>query len=329
MSHVLSNVETSDAQYQGILARLQQMNQNPKKFVIFLIETTRIFSPEFPGFVNGRPFEAARFHFGGVLVERAQVLHRRLQFVVQKFNVVCNVLVVEFPLAQDWQLFQDFTLDHGNAMLFRDLRILDLLDQVLKKERIAILSEYSTNNSTGRGRYGLGKRILPIFIEAWLTISPTSLSLCSYSLGNRYTKLTLNTARIILVTFSLTESLSMSARIGITLNLFIFSASNGLNVSTHRQNINWYCTWKFTLPERTLKRVDIPSTETNAKRYSSMRSIICKHLATDWMYSLFCMEENQTWLIRPKYYRSHQGDAGSYYLFLLINILRSFNYILI
>ena len=45
---------------------------------------------------------------------------------------------------------------------------------------------------------------------------------------------------MILVTFSLTESLNISARIGITLNLFIFSASSGLNVSTHKQKINWY-----------------------------------------------------------------------------------------
>lgn len=112
--------------------------------------------------------------------------------------------------------------------------------------------------------------------------------------------LTLKTARMMRVTFSLAESLSMSARIGITLNLFIFSASKGLNVSTQRQKISWYWTWKFTRPERTLRRVEIPSTETNANRYSSTRNIICRHRATDWMYSLFCTGKNLNFIIGNK-----------------------------
>lgn len=52
------------------------------------------------------------------------------------------------------------------------------------------------------------------------------------------------TARIMRVTFSLAQSLRISARMGITLNLFILAASRGLKVSTHRQKINWYCTYE-------------------------------------------------------------------------------------
>lgn len=40
-------------------------------------------------------------------------------------------------------------------------------------------------------------------------------------------------------------------------------------------------TWKLTLADKILINVLIPSTETNAKRYSSTRNIICKQRATD------------------------------------------------
>lgn len=69
--------------------------------------------------------------------------------------------------------------------------------------------------------------------------------------------------------------------------LFIFSASNGLKVNTHKQKISWYCTWKLTRLCSTASRVEMPSTETKAKRYSSILSIICKQRATDCIYSLF------------------------------------------
>lgn len=70
--------------------------------------------------------------------------------------------------------------------------------------------------------------------------------------------------------------------------LFIRSASFGLNVKTQMQKMSWYWIWKLTRPERTLSRVEMPSTVMNADLYASMRSIICRQRATDCMYSLFC-----------------------------------------
>ncbi len=64
---------------------------------------------------------------------------------------------------------------------------------------------------------------------------------------------------MILLTFSFCASVRMSARMGMTPNLLSFSATPGLNDSTHRQKESWYCTWKLTLPDRTETRVETPS----------------------------------------------------------------------
>uniref|UniRef100_A0A2M4B1A8 Putative secreted protein n=1 Tax=Anopheles triannulatus TaxID=58253 RepID=A0A2M4B1A8_9DIPT len=77
-------------------------------------------------------------------------------------------------------------------------------------------------------------RMVSCFITLHCTIAmQCSLATCEssgFSIRLR------NTARMMRVTFSLAQSLRISARMGITLNLFIFSANSGLKVSTHRQN---------------------------------------------------------------------------------------------
>lgn len=62
-------------------------------------------------------------------------------------------------------------------------------------------------------------------------------------------------------------------------------------------------TWKLTRDDRMLINVLIPSTVTNAKRYSSTRSIICRQRPTDWMYSLFWLIDKECTVLDFK--RSH------------------------
>lgn len=71
---------------------------------------------------------------------------------------------------------------------------------------------------------------------------------------------------------------------------------SNLNCTKQFTHFNFKLTWKLTLVDRMRIRVLMPSTPTKANLYSSTRSIICRHLATDWMYSLFCFGGSKTWI---------------------------------
>lgn len=187
VSDILADVKTSHTQNQRILRGLEQVDENSKQFAILLVQTTGILSPEFAWFVDRRPLESSGFHFRCIFIKRAEVLNRCLQFVIEEFKIVIDVLVVEFALTQDGQLFEHFALHHSDAVLLRHCRVLDFFNQVLQ------MKDQSVNQ----------RKTFLFHLTKWVS---TQI-------------LTLNTARIIRVTFSLAESFRMSARIGITLNL--------------------------------------------------------------------------------------------------------------
>jgi hypothetical protein len=94
-----------------------------------------------------------------------------------------DVLIVKLPLLNELQLLHHLALNHGNAVLLRDLTILRLLNQILK-EKVAI--------------FIIGKD------------NEQGFSLLIF---------TRKTARMILLTFSFWASVRISAKIGITPNL--------------------------------------------------------------------------------------------------------------
>lgn len=56
--------------------------------------------------------------FCRIFVEWAQILHRSLKLLVQKFNITHNIFIVWFLLFEYGQLFQYFTLYHRHAVFF-------------------------------------------------------------------------------------------------------------------------------------------------------------------------------------------------------------------
>ena len=124
------NVVRGDREDEGVFARFQQMDEHLEELVVLFNEPRCILAPESLRFVHGAPFEPSCLHLGGVLVERAQILDGRLEFLHQECNVVGNVFVVEFVLLQDRQLLEHFGLNHGHAVLLDHGRILGLFDHV-------------------------------------------------------------------------------------------------------------------------------------------------------------------------------------------------------
>ena len=132
MSDKFANVVGRHGQDERLRTRLEQMDQHFQHFAVLLHEAGRVLTPETLRLVNGAPLEPARLDLGCVLVERAQVLDGNLQLVVEELDVGGDVFVVELVLLQDGQLFENFGLHHGHAILLGDGSVFGLFDHVAK-----------------------------------------------------------------------------------------------------------------------------------------------------------------------------------------------------
>lgn len=139
MTNVFADIEASDAEHKRILAGLQVTNKDAQKFVVLLIQTLRILAPEL-ALVHWRPLQSTRLHFSGILIERAEILHGRLQFLSEELHIGGDILVIVLALLENRQLLQHLALHHGNAVLLGHLRVLRLLDEV------AVHGENNTRN---------------------------------------------------------------------------------------------------------------------------------------------------------------------------------------
>lgn len=72
VTHVLADIKTGNAEYERVLGSLEQMDQDAKQLVIFLVKTACIFPPKFGWFVDGAPFQSARLNFRRIFVERTK-----------------------------------------------------------------------------------------------------------------------------------------------------------------------------------------------------------------------------------------------------------------
>lgn len=62
-----------------------------------------------------------------------EILDRLLEFLIEEFKVVHNVRVVKLPGLQELELFEHFTLHHGNRVLVDQISLLRLLQNILQK----------------------------------------------------------------------------------------------------------------------------------------------------------------------------------------------------
>ena len=76
------------------------------------------------------PLETTRADFGTVLVERAQVLDREVEFLAQKFNILLKIRVFEFLRIHQFQGFQGFALYHLKSCKTLKFMVLNLLQDV-------------------------------------------------------------------------------------------------------------------------------------------------------------------------------------------------------
>ena len=56
------------------------------------------------------PLQTAGLDLGDVLIETRQILHRGVELIVQKLNILRNVFIIKLPLLEQFQLLEDFAL---------------------------------------------------------------------------------------------------------------------------------------------------------------------------------------------------------------------------
>ncbi len=139
VADVLAEIVSSHRENQRISTGLQQTNQNLQQFVVSLIQPGGILSPELFTGVHRRPLEAAGANLRGVLVKGGQVLHRGLQLLKEKLNVLLDVGVVKLlaRLLENFQVLQHLALHHCDSVFSRNVGLIfkGLLNQVLKAKQ--------------------------------------------------------------------------------------------------------------------------------------------------------------------------------------------------
>lgn len=62
VSRVFPDIMASNRQHQGVIARLQQINEDFEQLIVLLIKAFRIFTPELLTLVDRGPLHTSRLH---------------------------------------------------------------------------------------------------------------------------------------------------------------------------------------------------------------------------------------------------------------------------
>jgi len=57
----------------------------------------------------------------------------RFHLLLEEFDILLDVFVVEFPLFEEFQLLHHLALNHGNTVFFHHLGLNGLLNQILSE----------------------------------------------------------------------------------------------------------------------------------------------------------------------------------------------------
>ena len=86
-----------------------------EQFKVVVVEARGILAPELVVFMNGTPFQTARFEFGHILVKRTSLILVVGQDVCQKGNVMVDVFIGELAALQVLQGLWQTTVNHGGG----------------------------------------------------------------------------------------------------------------------------------------------------------------------------------------------------------------------
>ena len=68
-------------------------------------------------------------------------LELKIWLYLEELDVCLNVLVVDFALFDALELFKDFALDHGDAVLLDHLRVFYFLNQILERTYFDLVND--------------------------------------------------------------------------------------------------------------------------------------------------------------------------------------------
>jgi hypothetical protein len=147
---------------------------------VVLVETLGVLAPELVRLVGGRPAEAIGRDLERVLVEGAHVHDQGLELLVQKLDVIRDVLVLDLTLLHELDKLLQLRLQHAQTVGLDHLGLTWLLEKILKKKQTKFIDLHDLTKK---------KKLLH----------------------------TLNEERIILFTFSFSVAFKISAKSGITI----------------------------------------------------------------------------------------------------------------